>query len=180
MLAMGDDVLRGPKGYNATGAFNGSERSRVLDLLGFKKQLVFASVSEGLVFSTKLDMDVRYAAARAHNRAMHDFCSADARLMGVAAVSLDEPALAIAELEQLLTEGAGAVWVPHRDCGGRSPGHTDFDPFWARLQEAGIPFVIHIGGDALQIDRAWMNNGRPLPKDWLGGGENVRGFLTVC
>ncbi|MDA1074156.1 MAG: amidohydrolase family protein [Proteobacteria bacterium] len=175
MLAMGDEVLRGPKGYDATGAFNGSERSKVLDLLGFKKQLVFASVSEALVFSQKLDMDVRYAAARAHNRAMKDFCTADARLMGVAAVSLDDPDLALAELNTLLQEGAGAVWVPHRHCGGRSPGHTAFDPFWARLQEAGIPFVVHIGGDGLQVDKAWMNNGRPLPKDWLGGGENVRG-----
>jgi predicted TIM-barrel fold metal-dependent hydrolase len=175
VLAMGDEILRGPKGYEAPGAFNPSERTKVLDLLGFKKQLVFASVSEGLVFSDRLDMDIRYGAARAHNRAMHAFCADDDRLMGVAAVSLDDPALAVQELETVLTENPGAVWVPHRDCGARSPGHSDFDPFWARLQDAGVPFVIHIGGDGLHIDRAWMNNGRPLPKDWLGGGENVRG-----
>ena len=175
VLAMGDEILRGPKGYEAPGAFNPSERTKVLDLLGFKKQLVFASVSEGLVFSDRLDIEVRYGAARAHNRAMHAFCADDDRLMGVAAVSLDDPARAVRELDTVLTENPGAVWVPHRHCGGRSPGHTDFDPFWARLEEAGVPFVIHIGGDGLQIDPAWMNNGRPLPKDWLGGGENVRG-----
>lgn len=174
-LEMGDEILRGPKGYDAPGAFNPQERSRVLDLLGFKKQLVFASVSEALVFSSKTDVSVRYGAARAHNRAMHAFCSDDNRLMGVAAVSLDDPDLALKELDLLLAEGCGAVWVPHRDCNGASPGHTDFDPFWARLQDARIPFVIHIGGDALQVPKAWMNNGRPLPKDWLGGGENVRG-----
>ncbi len=174
-LEMGDDILRGPKGYDAPGAFNAEERSRVLDLLGFRKQLVFASVSEGMVFSTRTDLDVRYGAARAHNRAMHAFCAADERLMGVAAITLDDPARALAELDTVLADGCGAVWVPHRDCGGRSPGHDDLDPFWARLQEAGIPFVIHIGGDALQVSKAWMNNGRPLPKDWLGGGENVRG-----
>jgi len=174
-LELGDDILRGPKGYEAAGAFNSGERARVLDLLGFKKQLVFASVSEGLVFSQKLDMDVRYGAARAHNRAMHAFCADDDRFMGVAAITLDDPALAIVELDVVLSENPGAVWVPHRHCNGRSPGHTDYDLFWARLEEAGIPFVIHIGGDSLQVDRAWMNNGRPLPKDWLGGGENVRG-----
>jgi predicted TIM-barrel fold metal-dependent hydrolase len=174
-LALGDDILRGPKGYDAPGAFNSAERTKVLDLLGFKKQLVFASVSEAMVFSTRLDMDVRYGAARAHNRAMHAFCADDDRFMGVAAITLDDPALAIAELDIVLSENPGAVWVPHRDCNGRSPGHTDYDPFWAHLEEAGIPFVIHIGGDSLQVDRAWMNNGRPLPKDWLGGGENVRG-----
>jgi predicted TIM-barrel fold metal-dependent hydrolase len=174
-LALGDDILRGPKGYEAPGAFNSGERSKVLDLLGFKKQLVFASVSEAMVFSTRLDMDVRYGAARAHNRAMHAFCADDDRFMGVAAITLDDPALAITELDVVLSENPGAVWVPHRDCNGRSPGHTDYDPFWARLEEAGIPFVIHIGGDSLHLDPAWMNNGRPLPKDWLGGGENVRG-----
>lgn len=174
-LALGDDILRGPKGYEAPGAFNASERTKVLDLLGFRKQLVFASVSEAMVFSPRLDPQVRYGAARAHNRAMHAFCADDDRLRGIAAVALDEPALAVAELERILAEDPGAVWVPHRDCGGRSPGHTELDPFWARLEEAGVPFVIHIGGDALQIDKAWMNNGRPLPKDWLGGGENVRG-----
>ncbi len=175
MLELGDELIRGPKGYEALGAFNSSERSKALDLLGFKKQLVFASVSEGVVFSTKLDMDVRYAAARAHNRAMTAFCENDDRLMGINAITLDDPELAIKELDQILQTGCGAVWVPHRDCGGRSPGHDDFDPFWARLEEARVPFVIHIGGDALQVPKAWMNNGRPMPKDWLGGGENVRG-----
>jgi hypothetical protein len=33
------------------------------------------------------------------------------------------------------------VWVPHRPCGGRSPGHNDLDPFWARLAEARVPSV---------------------------------------
>ena len=67
------------------------------------------------------------------------------------------------------------MWVPHGDCGGRSPGHTDFDPFWARLAESGVPFVVHVGGYPLQVPPAWANNGRPAPPDWMGGGENVRG-----
>ena len=33
-LALGDDILRGPKGYEAPGAFNSGERTKVLDLLG--------------------------------------------------------------------------------------------------------------------------------------------------
>jgi predicted TIM-barrel fold metal-dependent hydrolase len=35
--------------------------------------------------------------------------------------------------------------------------------------------VLHVGGNPLQLDPAWMNTGRPVPTDWLGGGENVRG-----
>jgi predicted TIM-barrel fold metal-dependent hydrolase len=29
--------------------------------------------------------------------------------------------------------------------GPRNPGHPDFDPFWARVNEAGITVVVHIG-----------------------------------
>ncbi|HLK36432.1 MAG TPA: amidohydrolase family protein, partial [Polyangiaceae bacterium] len=119
--------------------------------------------------------DVRYATARAHNRAMADFCSKDARLMGVAVLPLDDPPLALREIEHVVSLGLVAVWVPHRPCGGRSPGHDALDCVWARLAEAGLPFLLHVGGDPLQIDAAWMNTGRPIPTDWLGGGENVRG-----
>ena len=46
LRALGDDILRGPKGYQALGAFNNEDRPAVLDMLGFKKQLVFASFSK--------------------------------------------------------------------------------------------------------------------------------------
>lgn len=175
LVAQGDRLLQGPKLYRALGAFDAAERSTALDLLGFARQLVFATFSTAPVFDPALDIDLRYGAAAAHNRAMAAFTGADGRLMGVGAVSLDDPPRAVQELEHLLKLGLKAVWVPHRDCGGRSPGHDDLDPFWARLQEAQVPFVLHIGGAALQIDPVWMNTGRQPPTDWLGGGENVRG-----
>jgi len=48
-------------------------------------------------------------------------------------------------------------------------------PIWARIAEVDVPFMLHVGGVPLQIDKAWMNTGREVPTDWLGGGENVRG-----
>jgi hypothetical protein len=68
----------------ALGAFNAAERAQALDLLGFARQLVFATFSESLAFSLERAIEERYAAARAHNRAMADFCGKDPRLMGVA------------------------------------------------------------------------------------------------
>jgi predicted TIM-barrel fold metal-dependent hydrolase len=124
--------------------------------------------------SSKLEPRLRYGAARAHNRHMAEFCKADGRLMGVAVVPLDDPDLAMAELEFALESGLKAAWIPHRPCGERSPGHVDLDPFWARLAASGMPFVLHVGGAPLQLARAWMNNGRAPTKDWLGGGENLR------
>ena len=175
-VALGDALIEKSKEIQGLGAFNRDDRRTAMDLLGFAKQLVFATHSVAMPFSpsSKLDPALRYGAARAHNRHMADFCSVDDRLMGVAVVPLDDPALAMAELDNALRLGLQAVWVPHRPCGDRSPGHVDLDPFWARLAESGTPFVLHVGGAPLQAAKAWMNNGRPPTKDWLGGGENLR------
>ncbi|MCU1504937.1 MAG: hypothetical protein JWM12_4291 [Ilumatobacteraceae bacterium] len=175
LVGMGDRLIAGPKGYLALGAFNRDERSQALDLLGFQQQLVFATFSAGLAFAEDRTIDERYAATSAHNRAMAEFCSTDDRLLGVGLLPLDVTALAVGELERIIELGLRAVWVPHRPCGGRSPGHTDLDPIWARMADAGLPFVLHVGGSPLQLTSAWMNTGRPVPTDWLGGGENVRG-----
>ena len=175
-VALGDRLIEASKEIQALGAFNSADRSKAMDLLGFRKQLVFATHSVAMPFSpsSKIDPRLRYGAARAHNRHMADFCHADDRLMGVAIIPLDDPDLAMAELDQVLTSGLEAVWVPHRPSGDRSPGHVDLDPFWAKLAESGLPFLLHVGGAPLQLAKAWMNNGRPPTKDWLGGGENLR------
>jgi predicted TIM-barrel fold metal-dependent hydrolase len=105
---------------------------------------------------------------------MSEFCANDDRLMGVGIVPLDEPGHAIAELEFALESGLEAIWVPHRAPIDRSPGHVELEGFWARLAEAGVPFVLHVGGSPLQALKNWSNNGRAAVKDWMGGGENVR------
>jgi len=174
MVALGDGLIAGPKGYAALGAFNREERTQALDQLGFQKQLVFSTFSAGFCFYGALSPEDRYGAARAHNRAMAHFCAADARLLGVGALPLDDPARAASELDALLEMGLAAAWIPHGANGGRSPGHDDFDAIWARLAEARVPFVLHVGGQPLQLHPDWMNTGRPIPTDWLGGGENVR------
>lgn len=175
LVALGDGLISGPKGYEALGACNGRERATALDLLGFERQLVFSTFAAGTVFRPDLDAEVAIAAATAHNRAMAEFCSHDQRLIGVAAIPLDRPDLALDELERVLGLGLAAVWVPHRLAGDGSPGHDRLDPFWARLAAARVPAVLHVGGVNLQVRPGWMDTGRPVPNDWLGGGENVRG-----
>jgi predicted TIM-barrel fold metal-dependent hydrolase len=176
MIDLGDKLINTSKEIQALGAFDKSDRTTAMDMLGFKKQLVFATHSLRLPFhaSSKTSSDLRYGATRAHNRHMIDFCSDDARLMGVGAIPLDDPALAIEELDFALKSGLEAIWVPHRSPIGFAPGHVDLEPFWARLAESGTPFVLHVGGAPLQASKSWGNNGRKAVRDWMGGGENVR------
>jgi predicted TIM-barrel fold metal-dependent hydrolase len=186
-IALGDRLIVESKEIQALGAFNREDRSIAMDMLGFKKQLVFATHSVVTPFrdlrgkakyvdsqQLKITPELRYGATRAHNRAMSDFCSEDSRLMGVGVIPLHEPELAMVELEFAIKSGLEAIWIPHYACGDRSPGHIALDPFWEKLSEEGIPFLMHVGGSPLQLDKSWSDNGKPPSKDWMGGGENVR------
>ena len=175
-IALGDELIAKSKEIQALGAFDRSDRSVAMDMLGFKKQLVFATHSVVLPFhpSSKTDPVLRYGATRAHNRHMSEFCAEDDRLMGVGVIPLDDPERATQELDWVLDAGLEAVWVPHRAPIGHAPGHVDLEPFWARLAESNTPFLLHVGGSPLQALKSWSNNGRAAVKDWMGGGENVR------
>src|SRR5499425_94729 len=66
MVAMGDKLIEQVKEIQALGAFDGEERSRAMDIFGFKKQLVFATHSVYTSFwpSPKISNRLRYGAAR--------------------------------------------------------------------------------------------------------------------
>ena len=167
------DVISGPKGWRAPGALDRDVRSRVLDALGIDAQLVFPTFALGQ-FARSRDPDVLYGGTRALNRAMAEFCAADGRLLAVGYLPLNEPGRAAVELDAALELGVAAVWVPSEAPGNFSPAHVDLEPVWARLGEAGVPFVLHVGGGKL-LPKEFHENGRSRPVDWLGGGENLRG-----
>src|SRR5580700_1838970 len=167
------DVVTGPKGWAAFGAIDPGERTKALDDLGFSRQLVFTTFA-GSQFMPSPDPEVKYGGARALNRAMAAFCAGDKRLLGVGVVPLDDAARALAEIDAALAAGVKAIWLPAAPAGDKSPGHPDLDPVWARLAEARVPFMLHVGSAAPTLPPAYHKNGHPRPKDWLGGGENLR------
>jgi predicted TIM-barrel fold metal-dependent hydrolase len=167
------NVISSAKGWFAYGAFDPGERRRALDHLGFERQFVFTTFA-GTQFLRASDLELKYGGARAHNRGMAEFCQGDERLLGVASLPLDEPALALAELDQALVDGCRTFWLAAAPAGEKSPGHPDLDPIWARLEEARVPFVLHIGQGTRVLPKAYENHGRERASDWLGGGENLR------
>ncbi|HXQ15483.1 MAG TPA: amidohydrolase family protein [Caulobacteraceae bacterium] len=175
------NVVTGPKGWAAYGAIDPAERTKALDDLGFSRQLVFTTFA-GSQFLPSPDPEVKYGGARALNRAMADFCAADKRLIGVGVAPLDDPERALVEIDAAIKAGVGAIWIPAAPAGERSPGHPDLDPIWRRLSEAGVPFVLHVGAASPSLPPAYHKNGHPRPKDWLGGGENLRAkdYFSLC
>lgn len=164
--------LMDAKGWHALGAFDPQERSRALDLLGFERQLVFSTFAATQFLSD--DLDLLYGGARAHNRAMADFCAHDPRLVAVGFVPWGDPERATIETEEAIRLGCGAVLVPSAPPRDRSPMHPDYDGVWWCLQDADVPFMLHIGGGGRPLRRAFHENGKPPTTDFLGGGENIR------
>jgi predicted TIM-barrel fold metal-dependent hydrolase len=164
--------LMNAKGWSALGAFDPSERSRALDLLGVSKQLVFSTFAPTQFASD--DPELLYGGTRAHNRAMADFCSADKRMIAVGFVPLVDADRALVEAREAIKLGCGAILVPSAPPRDKSPTHPDFHPLWALLQETGVPFMTHVGGGGRSLRPAFHKNGKPPTTDHLGGGENIR------
>jgi uncharacterized protein len=169
--ALAEERLLTDKGWFAMGGFDATERSHVLDLLGFKAQLVFATFATAMF--TGRDVDRLYAGASAQNRAVADFCASDPRLLPVGYVSLVDPERAVACADEAISSGCRAVMVPSTAAGDRSPTHPDLYGFCSLLEAANVPFVLHVGGGGRLLDPAFHNNGMPVT-DHLGGGENIR------
>ena len=107
--AAAEERLMQDKGWLAMGAFDPVERSRVLDLLGFDGQLVFATFASTM-FAGR-DLDRLYAGSAAQNRALAEFCSGDERLHPVAFVPLADPARAVTLANEAIVDGCAAVMV---------------------------------------------------------------------
>ncbi len=168
------------RGYDAYGAWDDAERTLILDKYRIDAQFVFSTFAPGQFISD--DLDLVYGGIRAHTRALADFCSRDGRLLAVPLIPFTDVERALVELDFALEQGCGAALVqttaPSKTMG---PSHHALDPFWARLAEADVPFVTHIGTGGKLVPTGYRENGRSVPTDFLGGGENIRSkdFINI-
>ena len=160
------------KNHEAHGAFIAADRRQTLDLLGFASQLVFTTFCLGnFGLDQGDDLALAHAAAQAHNRMLADFCRADARLLATAYVPLEDFALATATATAAIAGGAKALLVPSWCPQRHAPSHIGLDAVWAQAQEAGIPVLLHVGGEA-KLDPVYKRNGLPPVPDFHGGDDN--------
>lgn len=164
------------KNFAATGSFLAEDRGRALDLLGFSSQLLFNTFHNRRLHDWEHsgDLELAYGTARAHNRGMLEFCSADRRLLATCYVPLADFDMARQMAVESIEAGAAALLVASGCPAGHSPSHIRLDPVWAEAEEAGVPIVFHVGGTGDLIDANYFNNGLPVPPDFHGGEENFR------
>ena len=101
----------------------------------------------------------------------------DGRLFPVPMINLSDVDEAVKELDFVLSKGARVVGIRPAPVtgltGGRSMGFEEFDPFWARVNEAKIFVVLHVSDSGYDKIYQWWTAGgkgefRPFEKDPFG------------
>jgi predicted TIM-barrel fold metal-dependent hydrolase len=126
---------------------NRDARLALMDEQGIEASILLPSLAVCVEHPIRGDPSLTAAVLRAFNRWLEDDWgyAYQNRIFAVPLISLLDLDEAVRELERVLGEGARLV---HLKCGpvqGRSPADPYFDPFWARVNEARVPVVFHIG-----------------------------------
>jgi predicted TIM-barrel fold metal-dependent hydrolase len=166
-----------------------------MDEQGIEAELMFGSLSPSVEHEMHVDVEASYANLRAYNRWLEKEWGfgADGRIFSVPLLSLLDLDMAIAELDRLLACGARVVHLKPGPVYGRSPGEPYFDPFWARINEAGIPVAFHASDSGYNElwSVHWGERARPPLQDmspfqwYLGSGDRpiadtMAGLVLNC
>jgi predicted TIM-barrel fold metal-dependent hydrolase len=159
-------------------------RLAVMDEQELEAVLMFPTLACGIEQVLRDDIPATMATLRAFNRWLDEDWGFhhQERIFAVPMLSLADPDAAIQELEWLLERGTRMVHlrpapVPTENGRGRSFGHRDHDPVWARLAEADVPVAFHLGDSGYEMFAgAWG------ARDWFEpfrGGVDVLSKLVV-
>lgn len=135
---------------------NPVDRLALLDEQGVAATLMFPTLASLIEERLIDDPDLTMVALAAFNEWLHDEWSYDfqGRIFATPIVNpcvLDE---AIRQLELIIERGAKVVMLRPAPVSGlrgtRSPFLEEFDPFWARIQEAGLLVALHASDSGYQ------------------------------
>ncbi|MCB2078245.1 MAG: amidohydrolase family protein [Novosphingobium sp.] len=120
-------------------------RLKKMDEQGVDRALLFPTLGVVLEGYADHDPQLLYDMMHSFNRWLQDdwgFAYKD-RIYAVPYIPMLDVERSVTELEFLLKEGARAITLRPGPCHGRSPGDPYFDPFWARVNEAGVLATYH-------------------------------------
>jgi predicted TIM-barrel fold metal-dependent hydrolase len=142
-------------------------RMNLLDRMHVDAILNFPTLASVIEVNFMDDPVLTQALVHAFNQWMFDEWGFDVdhRIYSTPVMNLSTCAGAVDELEWTLERGAKTILVRPAPVAGfkgpRSPFLPEFDPFWARVEEAGIPVMLHTSDSGYQR----------YANDWLGRGD---------
>ncbi|MEZ5168585.1 MAG: amidohydrolase family protein [Acidimicrobiales bacterium] len=136
-----------------------------MDEQGVDAMVLFPTVAVCVEHFMKDRPDRTYANIASFNRWLEEDWGfgTDGRIFGVPLLSLLDVDAAVAELESVLDRGARFVHLRPGPQGGRNPADPAFDPFWARVDEAGVTVAFHISESGFNelYSTAWGEEANP-------------------
>lgn len=124
------------------GAWDPVERIKDQDIDGVDVEVLYV----GGPLADANDEGLRINSYRAYNRWLADFCShAPGRLLGVAAVPIDTPELAVEEIKFAKEAGLRSVYIPLFPPEG-DYADAKWVSMWKTAVELGLPVAMHVGG----------------------------------
>ena len=124
-------------------------RVELMDELGVDRTLMFPTLASLLEERLRDDVDATHAVIHSLNEWLHDewTFNYENRIFTTPVITLPVVDKAIEELEWVLERGAKTVLIRPAPVpgyrGSRSFAFEEFDPFWARVVEAGIVVSMH-------------------------------------
>jgi len=129
-------------------------RLKIMEGQGISATVLFPTLAVGLEVAFQPDIEAMLATFTAFNRWLDDDWGVnrgDGRICAAPVISLSSPEWAVKEIEWAIERGARVVTMRngpvYTDSGTTSPAAPEFDPFWARVEEAGILVAPHAGDD---------------------------------
>jgi predicted TIM-barrel fold metal-dependent hydrolase len=125
---------------------NRDARLALMDAQGLEATFLFPTLAVCVEHFMKDDPEQLYANLHAFNEWLDEEWGFawQGRIYAAPLLSLREPERAVAELDWALAKGARVVALRPGPAFGRSPADPLFDPFWARIDEAGVCVAFHI------------------------------------
>ena len=158
-----DDYFRGKSGSDDIraafgelepinpGYRNAEARMAIMDQQNMEACFMVPTLGVGMEEAVKHDPDLAHGVFRAFNRWVADDWGLDnkGRIFTAPYITLLDPAQAVTEVEWAIESGARVIVMRSGPVVGpnfsRSPADPVHDPFWARLNEAGILVAYHSG-----------------------------------
>ncbi|RVT93217.1 amidohydrolase family protein [Sphingomonas crocodyli] len=148
----------------------GKDRMSVLDEQGVHAAMFFPTLFSAIENRMSYNHDLLHDALHSLNLWTSEEWgfARDNRMFGVPIISLADMNRATAELDWILKQGARTVCIRPSPVpgyrGSRSMGLPEFDPFWARINEAKIFVSIHAADtDYNKLIEMWTGGGEWLP-----------------
>jgi predicted TIM-barrel fold metal-dependent hydrolase len=156
MAGFNGSVPESPMGYDdiPKSSYDAHERLKHMDAEKIHAQVLYPNVGgfgSGGFLKLK-EPELMLECVRAYNDFLVDWCSADPnRLIPVAAMPFWDVNECVKEVERAVAKGHKAVLACSQpDSWGEPSLSTPYwDPFWAAVQEAGVPISFHIGSGDL-------------------------------